>query len=90
MLVQGVEWKIPYFKPTPVVAKTLDPSGAQSQIRPKALLVNNICTHFKCVIQEIGTLEMDDLLGQLCVNRVLNPEHKYLETKGLTHIPHMP
>ena len=33
---------------------------------------------------------MDDALGQLCVNGVLKPEHQHLETKGLTHIPHMP
>ena len=90
MLVWGVEWKVSNFKLTLVVAKILVPSGAQSQIPPKVLLVNDICTHFKCVIQEICTLEMDDALGQLCVNGVLKPEHKHLETKGLTHIPHMP
>jgi hypothetical protein len=58
MLVHG-EWKALNFKLTPTIAKTLDPSGAQSQIPPKVLLIYDICTHFKCVIQEIGTLEMD-------------------------------
>ena len=90
MLVCRVEWKAPDFKLEHAVAKTLDPSGAQSQIPPKVLLVNEIHAHFKCAIQEIGTFEMDDALGQLCVNGVLNLEHKKLETKGLTHIPHIP
>ena len=27
---------------------------------------------------------------ELCVNGVLKPEHKHLEDKGLTHIPHLP
>ena len=57
MLVRGVEWNAPDFKLTPAIAESLDPSGAQSQILPKILLVDDICTHFKCVIQEIGTLE---------------------------------
>ena len=33
---------------------------------------------------------MDDALGELCVNGVLKLEHKHLEDKGLTHIPHLP
>lgn len=90
MLVQGVEWEALDFKLTLAVARTLDPSGAQSQIPRKVLLVSNIRTHFKCAIQEIGTLEMDDALSQLCVDGTLKPEHQHLEAKGLTHIPHMP
>lgn len=90
MLVLGVEWKEPNFKLTPVIIETLDPSGAQSQISPKVLLVNNICTYFKCVIQEICALEMNDALDQLSINGVLKPKHQHLESKGLTHIPHMP
>ena len=86
MLVRGVEWKASNFKLAPTIAETLDPSGAQSQIPPKVLLVNEICTHFKCFIQEIGTLEMDDALGQLCVDGTLKPKHQYLEVKGVT--PH--
>ena len=86
----GVEWKILDFKLTPTIAKTLDPSGAKSQIPSKVLLINDIHTHFKCIIQEIGTLEMDDALDNLCVNGNLKLEHQHLETKGLTHIPHMP
>ena len=73
----------------PTIVETLNLSGAQSQIPPKVLLINDIQTHFKCSIQEIGTLEMDDALGELCVNGTLKPEHKHLEVKGLTHIPHM-
>ena len=30
MLVQGMEWKAPYFKLSPVIIETLDMSGAQS------------------------------------------------------------
>ena len=90
MLVCGVQWKVPDFKLTPAIAETLDPSDAQSQIAPKVLLVNDIHTHLKCAIQEIGTLEIDDALGQLCVNGTLKHEHQHLEIKGLTHIPHMP
>lgn len=90
MLVRGVEWEVPNFKLSPIVAETLDQSGAQYQITPKVLLVNDICTHFKCASQEIGTLEMDDSLGQLCVDGTLKLEHQHLEAKGLTHIPHMP
>ena len=73
-----------------MVAETLDPSEAQSQIPSKVLLINDIRTHFKCAIQEIGILKMDDALCQLCVDGTVKPEHQHLEEKGLTHIPHMP
>ena len=33
---------------------------------------------------------MDDALGELSVNGTLKPEHKHLEVKCLTHIPHLP
>ena len=42
------------------------------------------------MIQDIGTLEMDEALEKLCVNDILKLEHQHLEAKGLTHIPHMP
>ena len=58
MLVKGVEWKAPNFKLVPAIAEPLDSQGAQSQIPPKVLMINDIRTHFKCTIQEIGTLEM--------------------------------
>ena len=32
---------------------------------------------------------MDNVLAEMCVDGVLKPEHKHLETKGLTHIPHL-
>src|SRR4029434_11259044 len=64
--------------------------GAQSQIPPKVLLINDIRTHFLCTVQEIGTLDMDTVFAELCVDGALKPEYKHLETKGLTHIPHMP
>ena len=73
----------------PIVAESLDPHGSQSQISLKVLLINNIRTHFKCTEQEIGTLEMDSVLGEMCVDGSLKPEHKHLEVKGLTHIPHL-
>ena len=63
MLVKGVEWRAPNFKLAPAIAKSLDSKGAQSQIRLKVLLINDIHTNFKCVIQEIGILKMDDALG---------------------------
>ena len=54
MLVHGVEWNVLDFKRTPRIAENLDPSGAQSRIPPKVLIINDIRTHLKCVIQEIG------------------------------------
>ena len=50
ILVQDVEWKAPNFKLVPAIAKSLGPNGAQSQIPPKVLLINDIQTHFKCVV----------------------------------------
>ena len=47
MLVKDVEWKAPNFKLVPVVAESLDSHGAQSQIPPKVLLINDIRTNFK-------------------------------------------
>ena len=32
---------------------------------------------------------MDSALGEICVDGTLKPEHKHLEEKGLTHIPHL-
>ena len=90
MLVCGVAWKAQDFKLTPTIAEILDPSGAKSKIPPMVLLINEIHSHFKCVIQDIGTLEMDECLKELCVDGILKPEHQHLEAKGLTHIPHMP
>ena len=90
MVVFGVEQKAPYFKLTHAIDEALDLSGAQSQIPPKVLLINDIQTHFKCVIQEIDTLKMGDALDKLCVNGVLKLEHQHLETKGLKHIPYTP
>ena len=90
MLVKGVEWKAPNFKIVPAIAQTLDPHGAQSQIPPKVLLINDIHTYFSCTVQEIGTLDMDNALAELCVDGALKPEFKHLEIKGLTHIPHLP
>ena len=78
------------FKLVPKIAETLNPSGSQLHIPPKVLLINDIRTHFKCSIQEIGTPEMDVALGELCVNGVLKLDHKHLEDKGLTHITHLP
>lgn len=90
MLLRGVEWKSPNFKLVLATAETLDPNRTQSQIPPKVLLLNDIQTHFKCVVQDIKTLEMDNALSELCVDGILKPKHKHLEEKGLTHIPHLP
>ena len=90
MLVWGVEWKALDFKLSLAITETLDLVGAQSQIPSKVLLVNDICSYFHCLIQDIGTLEMDETLEKLCMNGVLKLEHQHLEAKGLTHIPHMP
>lgn len=73
MLVHGVEWNALDFKLTPAIVETLDLSGAQLQIPPKVLLINDIRLHFKCAIQDIGTLEMDECLKELCVDGVLKP-----------------
>ena len=78
MLVKCVEWKALNFKLVPAIAESLDPRGAQSQIPPKIILINHIRTHFKCTIQEIGTLEMDNALAEMCVDGVLKLEFKHL------------
>ena len=85
-----MEWKAPDFKLSLVIAETLDLRGAQSQIPPKVLLINDIHSHVKFSIQDIITLEMDEALEKLCVNGVLKPKHQHLQTKCLTHILHMP
>ena len=90
MLVKGFEWKAPNFKLVPTIAESLNSLGAQSKIPPKVILINNIRTHFKCTIQEIGTLEMENALAEMSVYGTLKPEFKHLETKGLTHIPNLP
>ena len=90
MIVKGVKMKAPNFKIAPGIVESLDSHGAQSQIPSKVLLINDIRTHFKCTIQELGTLEMDNALAEMCVDGALKPEYKHLETKGLTHIPHLP
>lgn len=90
MLVRGVEWKSVNFKLVPAVAEGLDTNGVQSQIPPNILVINNTHTYFRCTIQEIGTIEMDNSLGELCVDGTRKPEHKHLKTKGLTHILHLP
>ena len=90
MLVRGVEWKLPNFKLVPAIAESLDPDGAQSRIAPKVLLINDIRSHFKCSVQELRNLEIDNALGEMSVDGTLKPEHKHLETKGLTHISHFP
>ena len=56
MLVKGMEWKAPNFKLVPTFAESLDPNGVQSKIPPKVLLINDIHTHFKCIVQENGSL----------------------------------
>ena len=90
MLVRGVEWKAPNFKLAAAIAESLDPNGAQSQIPPKVLLINEIFSHFKYSIQELGNLKIDNALGEMSVDGTLKPELKHLETKGLTHISHFP
>ena len=90
ILVGGMEWKAIDFKLFPTIAKSLEPTRAQSRIPFKVLLMNDIRSNFQCTIQEIGTLEMDEKLNALSVNKVLKPKHKHLEDKGLTHITCMP
>ena len=90
MLVHVVEWKAPYFKLSLAIVKTPDPTGAQSEIPSKLLLVNEIFSYFHYKIKDIGPLEMDETLEKLCVNGMLKLEHQHLEAKGLAHIPHMP
>ena len=85
-----MQWRLPGFKLSLTIVETLDPFKAQSQIPSKVLLINDIHSHFHCVIQDIGTLEMDESLKTLCLNGVLIPEHQHLQEKGLTHILHMP
>ncbi|GLJ28626.1 hypothetical protein SUGI_0564130 [Cryptomeria japonica] len=87
MLVKGVKWTAPNFKLVPAITESLDPSGAQSRIPSKVLLINDIRTHFKCTIQELGTLEMDNALSQLCVDKTLKPEHRHLEIKAIPNTP---
>ena len=73
MLLHGMEWKEPNFKVCPTIPKSIDPTGAQSRIPSKLLLINDIHSHFHCTIQEIGTLEIDETLNALIMNGMLNP-----------------
>ena len=41
-------------------------------------------------IQELGTLEMTQVFNELCENGALKPKYTHLESKGLTHMIHMP
>ena len=41
MLVRGVEWRVLDFKLVPAIVKTLNPFGAQLEIPPKVLLIND-------------------------------------------------
>ncbi len=84
MLVKHVEWKAPNFKIVSAIAESLDPNGAQSQIPPKVLLINDIRPHFECFVQEIGNLKMDNALGEMSIDGTLKLRHKHLEIKGLT------
>ena len=86
-MVHGVDYKALTFKMSLAIGKTLDPAGAQSQIPPKVLLVHNICLFYHCSIQDLGTLEMNEVFNELFVDGILKPKHK--ETKCLTHILHM-
>ena len=79
MLVKGVEWRAPNFKIVPGIVESLDPFGAQLKIPPKVLLTNDITTHFRCTIQEMGTLKMDNALVEMCVDGVLKSKFKHLE-----------
>ena len=90
MLVCGMKWKVPNFKLTPSIAKSIDPVKEQSKIPSKVLLINDICSHFHYTIQEIGTLEMDETLKALSVDGALKLKRKHLEDKGLIHISCMP
>lgn len=53
MLVKGMEWKVPNFKLVLAVVESLNLNGVQSIIPPKVLLINDIHTHFKCIVKEI-------------------------------------
>ena len=76
-----MEWKELNFKLILAVVENTDPSGVQSQIPPKVLLINDIPLHFKCAIQDIGKLEMDKSLKELCIDGMLKPKHQHLEIK---------
>ena len=90
MLVCGTKWKATNFKLTPTITENVDSTKAQSWIPTKVLLINDIQFHFHCTFQELGTLEMDETLKVLSVDRALKLEHKHLEDKGLIHISWMP
>ena len=90
MLVHGVDCKVPTFKLCPTIVETLDPTRAQLEILPKVLLVHDICSFYHFSIQQLGTLEMNEVCNELCVDDILKLEHNHLETKVLTHILHMP
>lgn len=64
--------------------------GAHSMIPLKVLLVHDVRSFYHCPIQDLRTLEMDEAYLAMYDNRALNPEHKHLEEKGLTHLGFMP
>ena len=90
MLVRGSVWKTRDFKLVPTVIEALDSSSVESQIPLKVLLINDIQSHFKGTIQELGIFEIEAARNELCVDGVLKSKHKHLENKGLTHITHLP
>lgn len=75
MLVYGVNCKAPNFKLSLVIVEALSPAGAQSQILPKVLLMHDIYSFYHCSIQELKTLEMNEVFKELCVDGALKPKH---------------
>ena len=63
MLVCGTKWKTLNLKLTPTILENFDPTRTQSQIPAKVLLINDIQSYFHCIVQELGTLEMDETMN---------------------------
>lgn len=90
MLVRNIVYPDPKFKLCPVIVGELDLVGAHSQIPPKVLLIHDVRSFYHFSIQELGTLEPNQVYEALCVDKNLKTKHTHLEVKGLTHILHMP
>ena len=90
MLIRNVVCEAPKFKLHSVIVEKTDPMGAHSQSLEKVLLINYIHTFYHYLIQELGTLELNQAYEAMCMDGNLKLEHKHLEVKGLTYVLCMP
>ena len=80
----------PKFKLHPTIAEKEDPMGVHLMIPSKVLLIYDFSTFYNYPIQDLKTFKMNEAYDALYDSANLKPQHQHLETKGLTHMRHMP